>query len=804
MSKVQGCGLSGLFPAKQLAILDDIIERKTCHRETQLSFLTSYGSNEKWGLKFVAWNWSMSLRMVFMTQRVKLLLLPFLSGLLITSPSFAQQTNQIRYPVNEELKLTLKRADRLLEKGKFEEALDLYIDALRRDKDPKEAKGVFETTSSSKKDGHFSEENLNTFRPRRFVGISHYIHQKLKKLPPKVQAIYRERNDYRAKAEFKKAVAIGTERALEDFYADYAASSLGPMALTRLANIAIEKGSLARANRHFSDLVTDHKYVLSPAEIRVAQRQRLMCLVGLGRLTRVRALCDALGIKAPKGKLSFGNSILTRPQIEERTVRYKGGVALRRNKGISHIRGQTNHANTYESALWIGRSRFMPRNYASIPRPRNTYSPYSPYRRTPNYSRQNKSNNNSTLPIVLEADRRVNGSKVKEPIALLSTGNALNTVWLKDGAIGPRILLPSSNYYVEPNDKVLHGGAVSHRIFVTSFVSRVNNAENYKGIPIKVNLPVRKLGALDTKRWRWIWNHQDVLKGTPFAKASFPSPPVIVEDTIYASAIVIEGFVRSYVLAFDLYTGSLKWATWICSGQVEQTMFGEHAREPLVSSVAVKEGRIYHCSSLGSMACLNARTGKPIWMTSYEQIEIEPPRGYYPVQRSLGWANNPPIVSGGVVVATPLDSNHALAYDIETGKRKWKISRRFNNAADLEFLIGASEGRVVIAGRQVITCFGLKSGSLLWKQDRFFNEHVAGRGLIANGRACLSIYRRGNTYPARISQYDLKTGKLVRTERTSGSSGGDLAMFGDTVLILGPGVISAFENKEPRRRSRDF
>jgi outer membrane protein assembly factor BamB/tetratricopeptide (TPR) repeat protein len=738
-----------------------------------------------------------------MTRRVKLFILPLFSGLLVISPCFAQQKNQIRFPLSEDLKLTLNQADRLLEKERHQEALDLYIEILRRDRDPKEPNNLFEI-AQQKTSSHLTNRP-RTFTSRQFIGASYYVQQKLKNLPAKIQDIYRERNDYRAKAEFNKAIEDGRERVLEQFYGEFAVSSYGPRALQRLANIAVERGSLNQANRCFLRLLKNHKRVLGAKEVRSLQRQRLRCLIGLGRLAEVRKLCDALSIRG-KHHLSFGNRVLTRAQIEERTVHFKGAAAQERNKGISHIRGQTSHKNSYDAALWIGRPRFLARSFATVQRPKNNYNPYSPYRRRYNFNnKSSKRPSNSTLPIVLEVERRKNGVKVKEPIALLSTGIGLKTIWIKDGRDGPRILLPSSQYYVESHSKVLHGGAVSNQIFVTSFVSRVNNAENYKGIPIKVNLPVRKLAALDTRTWRWIWNHQDVLKNTPFAKASFPAPPIIVEGTVYASAIVIEGFVRSYVLAFDLYTGKLKWSTWICSGQVEQTMFGEHAREPMVLPVAVNDGKIFHCSSLGAMACLDARTGTPIWSSSYEQIEIEPPRGYYPVQRALGWANNPPIACDDVVIAAPLDSNFAVAFDARTGKRLWrKNRRRFNSSSEFEYLIGAGDGRVILTGDKEVACYELRRGRLLWKQDRFFNERIAGRGLIANGRVCLSIYNSGASYPARVSQYDLRTGKLVRTARTSGSSGGDLAMFGETILIMGRGLVSAFENKEPQRRTRDF
>ena len=68
----------------------------------------------------------------------------------------------------------------------------------------------------------------------------------------------------------------------------------------------------------------------------------------------------------------------------------------------------------------------------------------------------------------------------------------------------------------------------------------------------------------------------------------------------------------------------------------------------------------------------------------------------------------------------------------------------------------------------------------------------------------MSSSRPGRLPPVRVTSFDIATGKQTRVQRVSGSAKGDLAVFDDAVIIIGNGIITAFENKEIRRRSRDF
>jgi len=710
----------------------------------------------------------------------------------------AEEKNQILFPEASELAEMLDQADALLAKKNYPAALELYGEIVRRDRSSIERNRLIEVGRGG------TRGSLKAVRrgPRRFVGLTAYIQSKLEALPASVRAIFRERNDYRAKAHFTAAIASHKEADLAAFYDEFGLSSYGAQALRRMGDTAFESGRLEAAARHYARLLKTHGRELKAKELRRVRSARLAALVGSGQTELARALAGRLGATKDDGLVPYGDDARPLKGVMKLALAARARRQGESGTRLRHVRGNPGNDASFSKPLHIGSMRFSPRHFAKAPRSltptiRRRY-PLPGLRQQRRYGRRSES-----LPVVGRALRRKDGKKVEEGIALLSVGSNVSMLWLSDGKPGPRVVPPFMIRNDEANEKILHGGALARGIYIQSYVEKVSKPEHYRGIPIKVSMPRRKLCALDTRGWRWIWNHQDVLRGSPLARASFPAPPVIVDDTVYASAVLIEGFVHAHVAAFDLWSGRLKWSTWVCSGQIEQTMFGEHAREPLASALAVRDGVVYHCSNLGTVAALDSMTGKPLWTTTYNQVEVEQPRGYYPVYRSLGWANNPPVVRDGVVVVAPLDANEYLAYDGVTGRRLWKASRRsYLSRGDLEYVLGAERGRIVLTGKQKIECRNLRTGSLQWSHS-LDGQRIAGRGVIANGRVCVSVVGPAHrSYPSRVAQYDLLTGELLRTDPATLS--GHLSVVGDSVIITGQGVLSAYKNRERRTRSREF
>ena len=77
-------------------------------------------------------------------------------------------------------------------------------------------------------------------------------------------------------------------------------------------------------------------------------------------------------------------------------------------------------------------------------------------------------------------------------------GDSLLAFDLKSGERPRRILpLPGRPKFQDPNPKIQFGGVVSRKTLVAPLVEEVLRDQSYRGIPIKVKIPIRKLAGFD-------------------------------------------------------------------------------------------------------------------------------------------------------------------------------------------------------------------------------------------------------------------------------------------------------------------
>ncbi|MBI3726662.1 PQQ-binding-like beta-propeller repeat protein, partial [bacterium] len=368
-----------------------------------------------------------------------------------------------------------------------------------------------------------------------------------------------------------------------------------------------------------------------------------------------------------------------------------------------------------------------------------------------------------------------------------------------DGTERPRIAALGKPYR-DDNDKIQYGAAVDRGIVIAPYVDEILQEQAFRSIPIKVTIPIRKLAGFDVDRWRWKWQHSLQLAGTKFARASFPVAPVCEDGSSFVSAFAIEGFVHCYAASFDSQTGVFNWQTWIMSGQVEQTMFGEHAREPPCAPVCAGDGLVFDTTQMGCVAAMDVDTGRLRWVSEYDQLEVHPAKGYYPDLRNIGWANNAPVLEGGVLITAPMDSDHYYGFEAATGKQLWRRPRAsgFDQGAELKYIVGASDGRVVLAGGRRVVCLDVKTGRECWPVVTLERRLLSGRGLIAGGKIII---------PASDSVEVLDLGKGTREGSRPVSLTGNLALAGDSLIVASDNQLGSFANERVEKstsKGKDF
>ncbi|RKY19159.1 MAG: hypothetical protein DRP63_01055 [Planctomycetota bacterium] len=304
--------------------------------------------------------------------------------------------------------------------------------------------------------------------------------------------------------------------------------------------------------------------------------------------------------------------------------------------------------------------------------------------------------------------------------------------------------------------------SVCERFVLAPFVVSLTKERFNVGIPAKAQIPLRSVAVFDRRSAKFLfWLHK--VKGfrERFGdmRWSIQQPPVVVGSIAYGEIKTYTNTINSYIAAFDLAARKLLFAQIFCSNGVELTLWEFIAREP-PSTPPVLYGRyLFVVSNLGAVACFDTFSRNILWVSEYEQFRIVSrfPHTNYPTYRRFCWLFSKPVVVDGILVTTPIDSPFVYAFDVATGKMRWRL-RHDILGADLRLLAGCLGKNVLLVGRRTV-CLNAKTGKLLWCRSGNIPLGMAARtkdGLLVTGlegtlelrktgvRGCVNVRFRGN------------------------------------------------------------
>lgn len=325
-----------------------------------------------------------------------------------------------------------------------------------------------------------------------------------------------------------------------------------------------------------------------------------------------------------------------------------------------------------------------------------------------------------------------------------------------------------------------------------TFVDRYYYSTN---VPVTTVIPDRRLFAFDLESGRPLWSHEpppswDGESGDFAQRMSVAGPPIVCGSRVLAPFYRLQGRIDYHVGCFDLETGKLLWSTALISGQRELNMFGRAEHEFSAPPLVVSGDRVIALTQLGAVASLDLFTGELLWETLYDQIPLpKNTMGIFraPPRRGV-WLNAPPVVSDGVVVATPYDSSTLIGIDLESGALLWSLPHPTvqdlsgGASASIDLLVGAKGGEIFLSGNEIAAIesrSGLRRSAPdvpRWSfSDADFQYTPLGRPVLAGNRILLPLREH------RV-EIDAETGVEVASTPWNRDVGGN--------LVVGPGEIS--------------
>ncbi len=315
---------------------------------------------------------------------------------------------------------------------------------------------------------------------------------------------------------------------------------------------------------------------------------------------------------------------------------------------------------------------------------------------------------------------------------------------------------------------------------------------------ISTYMPWRTVVALDrrTGEVRW-WMGRDPDDAAALSGTTISSPCVVADGLVVATTCRHDGTTYEVgLVALDATTGRLVWRSVLGVGNQELNLFGSPVKELGSSAPAVADGVVYATSGLGFLSALSLRTGRPVWVASYEIEEIRPVQFWF--KAPLRWpmvAPSPPVVAGDLVLVAPTDGTGLHAFDRQTGALRWHDPYPRTSMLGVvgHFLGTANDGRrdVALMTGNDLEAFSLADGKRVWfgRLEQGYGEPDVpiGDGAVA-GREVLVPTERG------LAHFDLaREGAFLGLDPwPSGVEAGNVLPLPQVLVVLSRDVVQAF------------
>lgn len=274
---------------------------------------------------------------------------------------------------------------------------------------------------------------------------------------------------------------------------------------------------------------------------------------------------------------------------------------------------------------------------------------------------------------------------------------------------------------------------------------------------------------------------------------SFEGTAILQGERLYCGMTKSGVRDESAVACFDWTTSQMLWRRTVCltqpygSGLVTEGEYGFRSHNLLT----LKDGVLYYNSNHGVIAALEADRGSLLWLTHYPRRDLIPnslEQSHQQVQRNA----NPCLVTRGLVISMPLDSERLFALDAATGQLVWQT---VPGGIDPVHLIGATEEDVLVSGEQLFWV-QLHSGKIRAEfpaEENSYRDRGYGRGALVGDQ----VY-----WPTRETIFRLNIklsgdGSVVEAAKPIdlsqfGEEGGNIVVAGGQMIVASPSRMTVY------------
>ena len=252
--------------------------------------------------------------------------------------------------------------------------------------------------------------------------------------------------------------------------------------------------------------------------------------------------------------------------------------------------------------------------------------------------------------------------------------------------------------------------------------------------PYRRNWDTNKITAYDIDSGRPLWEIGDAENNEvfdlPLAGHFFFGVPVVGGNNLYVIGEK-EREIRLHVL--NRTTGRPIWSQLLAYADI--SIDRDIGRRWWSAQANVQSGVIVCPTTLGWLVAIDSVNHRLLWAQRYTQPQKQNStrrsrRTNVAVQRSIlntRWSHPAPIIANNRVIFTPPENDQLFCFDLQTGKKVWKIAK---NSSEKLFVAGVIGDKVLCINKESMSAFSLANGNQFWIHNFIKKNGVpAGKGL---------------------------------------------------------------------------